>query len=331
MKKIVYSILLTLVVVSCSTDRNHFKIEGQLLHINQGELYIYSNDGAINGIDTIKIEGGKLAYEIACQHPSTLMLVFPNFSEQPIFAEPGGSVELKADASHLKELEVTGTEENELMNQFRKQIVDASPPETAKFASQFIKDHPESAVGIYLVRKYFIASPHPDYKQAFKLIKTMQKAQPRNGILARLALQLKSLSTVVTGTQLPAFTAYDIKGNRLTKATLDAPIAVISVWASWNFDSQNFQRSLKPLIKKSHGRLKVLSICVDPSKKDCLEALKRDSLSWPTICDGQMLETPLLKTLGLYSVPDNILLQNGKIIARDLNAIELQTRLGKMI
>jgi hypothetical protein len=240
-------------------------------------------------------------------------------------------VKLKADASHLKEMEVTGTDENKLMNQFRKQVVDASPPETVKFAAQFIKDHPESAVSVYLVRKYFITAPQPDYKQAFQLIRIMQKQQPKNGTLNRLALQLKALSTLVTGARLPAFTAYDVRGNRLSNAVLNAPIAVVSVWASWSFDSQNFQRALKPLIRKSHGRLKALSICVDPSKKDCQEALKRDSLSWPTICDGQMLETPILKTLGLYSVPDNILLQNGKIIARGLNAIELQNRLEKMI
>ncbi|MCH4148602.1 MAG: DUF4369 domain-containing protein [Prevotella sp.] len=331
MKKIAYLILLTLVVASCGTDRHHFKLEGSLLHINQGEFYIYSTDGSINGIDTIKVQGGRLAFEMACERPTTLILVFPNFSEQPIFAEPGSSVKLKADASHLKEMEVTGTDENKLMNQFRKQVVDASPPETVKFAAQFIKDHPESAVSVYLVRKYFITAPQPDYKQAFQLIRIMQKQQPKNGTLNRLALQLKALSTLVTGARLPAFTAYDVRGNRLSNAVLNAPIAVVSVWASWSFDSQNFQRALKPLIRKSHGRLKALSICVDPSKKDCQEALKRDSLSWPTICDGQMLETPILKTLGLYSVPDNILLQNGKIIARGLNAIELQNRLEKMI
>ena len=48
------------------------------------------------------------------------MLVFPNFSEQPIFAKPGETVDIKADTSHLKELEATGTKDNELMNDFRK-------------------------------------------------------------------------------------------------------------------------------------------------------------------------------------------------------------------
>ena len=50
------------------------------------------------------------------------MIVFPNFSEQPVFAEPGKSVTIKGDASHLKEIEIEGTDENKLMNGFRQQI-----------------------------------------------------------------------------------------------------------------------------------------------------------------------------------------------------------------
>lgn len=45
MRKLIYFFLLTLVLVSCSTDDKHFKIDGRLLHLNQGEFYVYSPDG----------------------------------------------------------------------------------------------------------------------------------------------------------------------------------------------------------------------------------------------------------------------------------------------
>ncbi|WP_309546384.1 DUF4369 domain-containing protein [Hoylesella enoeca] len=167
MSKLISLVLLTLVVVSCGTDSDHFKIEGRLLNLNQGEFYVYSTNGGLDGIDTIKVTGGRFAYEIPCEKAATLVLVFPNFSEQPVFAQPGKSVEIKADASHLKELTVDGTKDNELMNRFREQIVSASPPEIAKCAAQFVEDHPESVVSVYLVRKYFITAPMPDYKRAF--------------------------------------------------------------------------------------------------------------------------------------------------------------------
>lgn len=43
-------------LTSCGEDSKHFKIEGRLLQMNQGEFYIYSNDAAISGIDTIKVQ-----------------------------------------------------------------------------------------------------------------------------------------------------------------------------------------------------------------------------------------------------------------------------------
>ena len=52
-------------------------------------------------MDTIKVVGGRFTYEMPCHDDCTLMIVFPNFSEQPIFAESGESVELKGDASHF--------------------------------------------------------------------------------------------------------------------------------------------------------------------------------------------------------------------------------------
>ena len=82
MKRLIYLLTLTLVLVACGTRSGYFKIEGHLLNLNQGEFYVYSTDGLINGIDTIKVEGGHFSYETPCQRQGILMLVFPNFSEQ---------------------------------------------------------------------------------------------------------------------------------------------------------------------------------------------------------------------------------------------------------
>lgn len=63
MKKLTYLLLLTLVLVSCGTSSDRFKIEGRFLNLNQGEFYVYSNDGGISGVDTIKVNGGRFTYE----------------------------------------------------------------------------------------------------------------------------------------------------------------------------------------------------------------------------------------------------------------------------
>lgn len=300
--------------------------------MNQGEFYIYSPDGGFDGVDTIKVQGGRFTFETPCSDHFTIMIVFPNFSEQPVFAEAGKSVDISADASHLKELTVKGTKTNELMNTFREQILSVSPPEEKTLAERFIKDHPESVISAYLVRKYFIASPTPDYKKAYELLSIMKKEQPDNGYIAKLLQQTSYLKDVGVGSPLPAFTAYDTEGKLVSSATLSsAPVAVITTWATNNFDSQQTQRDLKQRSRKAQGRLKLLGICIDASKVDCKNSMKRDSISWPNICTGDMLEDKTLRKLGMTSIPDNIVLQNGKIVARGLTKQALYNKLDQLL
>ena len=322
-KHITYLILLTLVLVSCGVDGKHFKLEGRFLHLNQGEFYVYSTDGVLDGIDTIKIEGGRFAYEIPCDEEGTLVMVFPNFSEQPVFTQPGKTVEIKADASHLKELEAEGTDNNKLMTAFRKQVSNMSPQQTVDAAAEFVKHNPKSDVSAWLIRKYFILAPKPDYAKAKQLLDLMIAEQPKNGKLVNLQQQLIGL-TATAGKSLPIFTATDINGNKVTQANLtQSANAVVFLWASWNYESTDMQRQLKRLKAAKGNGLSVIGVCIDPSKSEMQQSLRQDSISWPTINDGMMFDTKIAKQLGLSQVPANILLKNGKIVGRNLRMNEL--------
>lgn len=326
-KHITYLILLTLVLVSCGVDGKHFKLEGRFLHLNQGEFYVYSTDGVLDGIDTIKIEGGRFAYEIPCDEEGTLVMVFPNFSEQPVFTQPGKTVEIKADASHLKELEAEGTDNNKLMTAFRKQVSNMSPQQAIEAAAEFVKHNPKSDVSAWLIRKYFILAPKPDYAKAKQLLDLMIAEQPKNGKLVNLQQQLIGL-TATAGKSLPIFTATDINGNKVTQANLtQSPNAVVFLWASWNYESTDMQRQLKRLKAAKGNGLSVIGVCIDPSKSEMQQSLRQDSISWPTINDGMMFDTKIAKQLGLSQVPANILLKNGKIVGRNLRMNELKEKI----
>lgn len=326
-KHITYLILLTLVLVSCGVDGKHFKLEGRFLHLNQGEFYVYSTDGVLDGIDTIKIEGGRFAYEIPCDEEGTLVMVFPNFSEQPVFTQPGKTVEIKADASHLKELEAEGTDNNKLMTAFRKQVSNMSPQQAIEAAAEFVKHNPKSDVSAWLIRKYFILAPKPDYAKAKQLLDLMIAEQPKNGKLVNLQQQLIGL-TATAGKSLPIFTATDINGNKVTQANLtQSANAVVFLWASWNYESTDMQRQLKRLKAAKGNGLSVIGVCIDPSKSEMQQYLRQDSISWPTINDGMMFDTKIAKQLGLSQVPANILLKNGKIVGRNLRMNELKEKI----
>ena len=332
MKPFAFIILLTLALVSCGTDSSHFKLEGRFLNLNQGEVYLYSLEGGSTPFDTIIINGGRFSKEVTCEEPQTLILVFPNYSEQPIFAQPGKSIDIKADASHLKEMEVTGTKDNELMTSFRKETSTLSPPETQDAAAKIINDHPDSPVSLYLLRKYFILSQRPDYTRAVELINNLLKQQPENTELTKLKQDLQAMSTSTMGNSLPDHAAYDSRGHYVTLSSLNGKISVINVWASWNFESQNTQRRLKTIYNEHPGQLGIISICLEADKKECNNLLDRENITWPNICDGLLFESPLIQKLAIRGVPDNILIdKNGRIVEHGLSTDELISRITRMI
>ena len=323
---------LALLLAACGVDGKRFRVEGRFLNLNRGEFYVYSTNGLIDGIDTVKLEGGRFTYDIPCEREGTLVMVFPNFSEQPIFAQPGKSVDIEGDASHLKELTVKGTKDNKLMNQFREAIVNASPPQVAKIAAMFAADNPISLVSVYLVRRYFITTPTPNYKEAERLVKLLLAQQPKNGELNRMQTLISTLAKTSVGAPLPAFQARSTKGEKVSQQPYSkAVVAVFNVWSTTNMQSMEIQRMLKQKVRDSKGKLQVVSLCVDPILRECNDVLQRDSISWPNICDGAMFEGDVAKKLGIYTVPFNILLKNGKIIARDLDNNQLKEQLDKLL
>lgn len=329
-------ILLTssiLLLSACGADRGTFRMEGEFKGFNQGEFYVYSTDGGIRKLDTIGVKGGRFAYQIPLDSTATFVLVFPNFSEIPVLGESGATVEIEGDASHLKEIEVIGTKENEQMTAFRMKVSEMTPPETIKEAATFIKEHPASLASLYLLNKYFIQTPTADYKQAFELAQAILEAKPEDKKIATLVKQLEGMKALNSNGTLPKFTGTDIKGKPISSGDLYAKVNVITTWATWNYESQNIQRQLKRLEKeKGANQLKIVSICLDANAKECRKMMDRDSITWCNICDGKMWDTPILTKLGLMKVPDNIITNSqGKIIAHSLPVAELNKKINELL
>lgn len=291
---------------------------------------MYSPDGAINDIDTIKVQGGRFAYEIPCESEGTIVIVLPNYTEIPVFVEPGKSVDMTADASHIKDIEVTGTDANERMTEWRKNTSSQSPEGLKKQAEQFIRENPSSIVSRWLLRKHFVVTAMPDLKKAKELVRLMEKSTDKEPSVMRLVVGLENLPLQV-GDVLPAFKAKDLRGNDVLASQYRVGKAVILVWSSWDYEGQSISRRVLRKIEemKSDGKQvpKVLGISIDASAVKAKKTIGNDSTAWSTICDGLMWDSPVVKAMGSTRVPDNFILENGKVKACHLGAEELLKQL----
>ena len=331
MKKFIQLITLTLVLVSCGSDNGQFRLEGRFRNLNQGEFYVYASGPDADGIDTIRVADGRFAYEKALQNKVTLMMVFPNFTEQAIFAEPGKKVKIKGDASHLREMEISGTDDNELFTQFRLHTNEMTPPQLIKEVETFVGKHPESAVSLHLIIKYLVQGASPDYAKAYRLTALMAKAQDKGSEAEKLNRQLKNLKNGNLNASLPSFKATDLKGKKVDRSKLKAKVNVVNVWATWNYNSVAALRRLNKLQTEYKDSLAIVSINLDATTRQCEEAIKRDSLSWPIVCDTKIWKSTLLRTFGIQTMGNLIADKSGKVIARDLTAQELEDRIRQLM
>lgn len=318
-----------LLLFSCSGDPTLFKLEGHFKNLNEGEFYIYDiNDG---WKDTIAVQGGDFKYQRAMTDATTLVLMFPNYSELPILAWGGGRVSIEGDVSHLRETEVTGNEENDELTEFRKIVNDLSPEKAAAEARKFIKAHPHSPACQYLLRRFFLLSATPDYAEALSLCAVIVKAQPTNRHMLRLRNLLKD-NDGKNLLQMPEFTAVSVDGDTITNRYLQSPINIVQAWANWNFDSQNTISLINRKKKEHPDSIAAIAIALDATPAEGASIWKRDSITWPTICDGEMWQSPLVQLFGITSVTENIIFdREGHVVARHLTNTELEKTIDDLL
>lgn len=331
MKKILGYILLALITVSCSESNDIFVLKGKFKNFNQGELYVYNLAGR-GSIDTVRLAEGKFSYDILQEDTALLSVVFPNFSEIPVIATPGATLKMEGDASHLREVTVSGTKDNDKLTDFRLRVAEMTPPEAEKEAEAYIKAEPASPGCVYALNRYFLLKSSPNYKKVTELLDVMLKAAPGRLQLQDLKKQVQGLKSLKAGGTLPDFSAVSTTGSRVTKADLKGEINVIVVWSSWSYESQSILRQMNKMRKEYGQRLQLVGICLDGNTAECKELIKRDSLQWPTICDGRMWQMAIVNQLGLSAIPDNFVTdRNGKIIARGLTVGELKKEIEKKL
>lgn len=298
--------------------------------MDMAEFYLINlHEGTI---DTLGVQNGKFNYETNIDDTTIMALIFPNYSELPIIAEPGHDIDIEGDASHLKATTVNGSNSNEQMTAFRMKTNDMTPPEVIQEAESFIREHAESPVATYLLRRYFLTAVEPDYPKAYELCTVIRDAQPARVSVVQLFNQLERLQTLRADGKLPEFKATDTNGREVSNNTMRSDINVICLWASWNFDSQSMIRHLGILKKNNPRRLSVIYICLDATPEEGRQYLKRDSLDSPNICDGLMWDSPVISQLGLAYVPDNIVTDStGTILARSMNSVKLREKIEQLL
>ena len=85
------------------------------------------------------------------------------------------------------------------------------------------------------------------------------------------------------------------------------------------------------LNREMGGKLHLLGINLDATKSECQQVMSREHVENRQISDGKLFGTPLFKALGFGTVPDNMVVVDGRIVARSLNRMQLEEKIRQLL
>ncbi|HRF85065.1 MAG TPA: TlpA disulfide reductase family protein [Alloprevotella sp.] len=325
-------ILLSFLLAGCGVSDDRWRIEGRLDGIRQAEFYVYGEEDAFDGVDTIRIEDGKFSYERSLSQPAVLTLLYPNFSSTSIIAEPGKVIKMRGDAAKLSEADISGSKENELLTDFRFACVGKPENDSRLAAAQFVRDHPASLAALAVFRKYFATARPPDPAVVLPLLDVMKKAQPSNIALLNMEARLRPVLETGKGRSCPDFSAVSLTGEKLSRSDFSGRPFLVLFWATWNTDCTMQLQTVRRLQRAYPDRLQLMVVSLDASPEVCRRGVENDSLRSVMVCEGGAFASPLACRLGVRRVPGNLLVgADGKIVDRDVPVKELEERVARLL
>lgn len=338
MRKFGLLFIIAACLLGCKSDRKQVSIEGDIKGLTNDTIYLYSNDGLLNKIDTtIYAKDGKFSCTLKIDTLTAATLIFNNRTEYPLFMDKGEKIKIKGNAS--EPLTISGNKANEELSAFMQELNGPGTPSQKALqqkAETFIREHHSSLASVYLLNHYFILQEHPDYRKIKELIDVLTGTLLDQPSIEKVSDYIEQLKKVEDGKTAPYFNLPNAKGEKISRTSdkLKNKYLLITFWASWcNADSTANAglRQLNRTYKKSND-FAMLGISLDIDKEAWKESIKKDTLTWEQVCDFSGWDSETAKQYAILTLPTNILVSpQGGIVARDITGDSLHNKIKEVV
>ena len=138
---------------------------------------------------------------------------------------------------------------------------------------------------------------------------------------------------VQAGQPIIDFTQNDPDGNPVTLSELaQGKLLLVDFWASWCPDCRKANPGVVAAYQKYHDQgFDILGVSFDTDKEKWLAAIEKDNLTWTHVSDLQGWNNAAGALYAIAFIPQNALIKDGVIVARNLEGEALMEEVGRQL
>lgn len=316
----------------------------------QKTTYHYTRQGNTH-FDTLRIVNDRIAQAVNYGDDGMATIRFQNGEHGGIaivnlWAEPG-TVRLQGTKQHLDRIEITGTPENNVLNQYNHAVLwQDVPPGKGKAeyralqakqgqqTHQFIQAHPSTRTSAYLL--YWQTMRQPEYPVADyeKLAQQLTPAVRQSWYGQQTAKRLDVLRNRPTaGRPVADFSIADTAGVQHSLATYRGKYVLLDFWGHWCKPCIEAMPKVSALHKQYANKLTIIGIAMEGanSAPQWKRAIRQHSVPGLQLSELQAEKGPVIMGYNITAFPTYLLLDpQGKLVARTSDVEEITKKLASL-
>ena len=326
-----------LMMAACSSQKEpQFKINVNLANADGKIVYLQKNGQML---DSAVINNWDAVFNTpVCNDNEMYSIMLKDWRRPFAFFTDNKEVRLEGDAQNPNAIVVKGSESQDRLNAFIESynaleakleadstVNSADGEEILKMhCFDYVWDNPTDPVAHYVLYRYKWAFGPCEMRTMIDNIHHADSMLTSDNL--KMAEEyVEKLERVQAGQPIIDFTQNDPDGNPVTLSKLaEGKLLLVDFWASWCPDCRKANPDVVAAYQKYHDQgFDVLGVSFDTNKEAWLAAIEKDGLTWTHVSDLQGWGNAAGALYSIAFIPQNALIKDGMIVARNLEGEEL--------
>ena len=341
---LISAVAIVLAACTAKPETKTFKVNVNLANADGKTVYLQKNGQVL---DSAIIQNWDAVFNTpVCADNEMYGLMLQGWRRPFPFFTDNTDVTLEGDAQNPNAILVKGSKSQDRLNIFTQSYNDLEAKlETDSTMSQadaeevlkmhcfdYIWDNPTDPVAHYVMYRYKWAFGPCELRTMIDNIHHADSTL-KNGNLRMAEEYVEKLERVQAGQPMIDFTQNDPDGTPVTLSKLaQGKLLLVDFWASWCPDCRKANPGVVATYQKYHDQgFDILGVSFDTNKEAWLAAIEKDNLTWTHVSDLQGWSNAAGALYSIAFIPQNALIKDGVIVARNLEGEELMEEIGRLL